>query len=160
VAAGGSPTSLRMNMTDGPETVDGGSAGSTEPRRFRSRGFHLFTYGTLQRGQEGASLLEGCVRIGPATVQGSLYDIDGEYPALVLAGKGRVEGEIWRCPPEVLARLDEYEGVSEGLFRRVATEAGGLACWVYVAGPKLARRLTPRRRIPSGRWPPEEKIED
>lgn len=143
-------------MTDEPETVGGGSAEPTEPRRFRGRGFHLFTYGTLQRGQEGTKLMEGCERIGPATVAGSLYDIDGEYPALVLAGKGRVEGEIWRCPSEALARLDEYEGVRQGLFRRVATEAGGLACWVYVAGPKLARRLTPRRRIKSGRWPPDD----
>jgi len=142
-------------MTDAPETMGGGGE-RTEPRRYRGKGFHLFTYGTLRRGQEGARLLDGCVRIGPATVTGTLYDIDGEYPALVLAGAGRVEGEIWRCPPEVLARLDEYEAVGQGLFRRVATEAGGLACWVYVAGPKLARRLTPRRRIKSGRWPPDD----
>lgn len=142
-------------MTGAPEKADGGAGERAARQPYRGRGFHLFTYGTLRRGHEAARLLEGCERIGPATVAGSLYDIDGEYPALVLAGAGRVEGEIWRCPPEVLARLDEYEGVSEGLFRRVATEAGGLACWVYVAGPKLARRLTPRRRIKSGRWPPD-----
>lgn len=138
-------------------TAGHGAAGAGEravQRPYRGSGFHLFTYGTLRRDGQAAGLLEGCELVGPATVAGSLYDIDGEYPALVLAGAGRVEGEIWRCPAELLARLDEYEAVSRGLFRRVATEADGLACWVYVAGPKLARRLTPRRRIESGRWPP------
>lgn len=144
-------------MTGAQETA-GGGAGEREARRpYRGSGFHLFTYGTLRRGREAAGLLEGCERVGPATVAGSLFDIDGEYPALVLAGAGRVEGEIWRCPAELLARLDEYEAVGRGLFRRVAAEAGGLACWVYVAGPRLARRLTPRRRIKSGRWPPESE---
>ena len=140
-----------------PEAAGGeAEAPARRSRPYRGKGFHLFTYGTLRRSGEGAVLLEGCKPVGPATITGTLYDIDGEYPALVLAGTGRVQGEIWHCPAPVLARLDAYEEVAAGLFRRVAALVEGVPCWVYVAGPKLARRLTPRRRIESGRWPPPE----
>mgnify|MGYP001323065815 CR=1 FL=1 len=114
--------------------------------------FHLFTYGTLRSGRGAAALLEGCEPVAAAAVTGTLFDIDGEYPALVLAGTGRVDGEIWRCPAATLPRLDEYEGVAEGLFRRVGVRVDEWACWTYVAGPKLAPRLNPNRRIPEGRW--------
>ncbi|HEX7117228.1 MAG TPA: gamma-glutamylcyclotransferase family protein [Longimicrobiales bacterium] len=114
--------------------------------------FHLFTYGTLRRGGSATDLLEGCEAVATATVAGTLYDIDGAYPALVLAGTGRVEGEVWRCPASTLPRLDAYEGIAEGLFRRVGVRVGDRACWTYVAGPKLARRLTADRRIVDGRW--------
>lgn len=115
--------------------------------------FHLFAYGTLlgETGN-GAALLGGCERVGPATVHGALYDIGGCYPALVLAGSAPVHGEIWRCPLERLRVLDRHEGVADGLFRRVGVRAGDIACWAYVAGPRLTRELLPERRIAGGRW--------
>jgi gamma-glutamylcyclotransferase (GGCT)/AIG2-like uncharacterized protein YtfP len=92
-------------------------------------------------------MLEGCELVETATVAGTLYDIDGAYPALVLAGAGKVAGEIWRCPVERLAELDRYEGVDARLFRRVGVQVGDYACWTYVAGARLARKLVPERRI-------------
>lgn len=85
------------------------------------------------------------------SVAGTLYEA-GKYPALLLGGEGRVEGEIWRCPASLLRVLDRYEGIAEGLFRRVAVEADGQVCWVYVAGPKLGPRLRPEAIIESGSW--------
>lgn len=119
--------------------------------------FHLFVYGTLRSGGGAAALLDGCVRVGEASVGGILYDIDGRFPALVLYGDAPVQGEVWRCPAGMLFRLDEYEGTAEGLFRRVATEvraANGEAipCWTYTAGPALSRKLTLDRRIEAGVW--------
>jgi gamma-glutamylcyclotransferase (GGCT)/AIG2-like uncharacterized protein YtfP len=116
-------------------------------------GFHLFTYGTL-RGGEGAAgeVLEGCRLVGRGTVRGTLYDL-GEYPALVLAGDHPVEGDIWWCPADVLPDLDRYEGVDDGLFRRVGARVGELACWVYVAGPALAPRLLPEAVTTADRRP-------
>ena len=116
--------------------------------------FHLFTYGTLRARGDAAHLLEGCEPVGPARVDGILYDIQGRYPALMLYGDAPVEGELWRCPVEALARLDDHEGVRSGLFRRVGIAVEGTAAWVYVAGPSLARYLTPEARIPTGRWAP------
>ncbi|MGQ0816225.1 MAG: gamma-glutamylcyclotransferase family protein [Gemmatimonadota bacterium] len=109
--------------------------------------FHLFAYGTLREKGAASSLLRDCERIGTATIGGVLYDIDGQYPALVRYGTSPVAGEIWRCPNELLASLDAYEGVDDGLFRRVGAEVGGFACWTYVAGPRLTHKLTPERRI-------------
>lgn len=116
--------------------------------------FHLFAYGTLCEKGGASSLLRDCVQIGPAQIGGVLYDIDGEYPALVMYGSSPVQGEIWRCPVERLASLDAYEGVDDGLFRRVGVDLNGTACWTYVAGPKLTRKLTPARRI--DHWPTEK----
>jgi gamma-glutamylcyclotransferase (GGCT)/AIG2-like uncharacterized protein YtfP len=111
--------------------------------------FYMFVYGTLRSGAAAHELLAGCERIGEATVYGTLYDIDGRYPALLLYGSTPVRGEIWRCPHALLRRLDEYEGAIRGLFRRVAVRVNEYACWTYVAGPALARRLTAARRIVS-----------
>jgi gamma-glutamylcyclotransferase (GGCT)/AIG2-like uncharacterized protein YtfP len=115
--------------------------------------FQLFTYGTLRRGGGAHHVLEGCTFIDVSVVRGTLYDIDGEYPALMPYGHTSVPGEVWRCPAPLLHRLDAYEGVDHGLFRRIGFQAGDHACWMYVAGPALSRRLTPARRIDSGRWP-------
>jgi gamma-glutamylcyclotransferase (GGCT)/AIG2-like uncharacterized protein YtfP len=116
--------------------------------------FHLFAYGTLQSGGSATELLGACELVGPGSVAGILYDVDGEFPALVLYGTSKVPGEIWRCPTAMLPRLDAYEATARGLFRRIAvsveSDSGTIACWAYVAGPLLARKLTPTRRI--DRW--------
>jgi gamma-glutamylcyclotransferase (GGCT)/AIG2-like uncharacterized protein YtfP len=111
--------------------------------------FHLFTYGSLVSADTGpgAELLAGCERVAEASVRGTLYDL-GEYPALVLSGSTTVPGVVWRCPVERLPRLDAYEGVQDGLFRRAAVRVGEHACWIYVAGPRLGLRLRPEARRP------------
>ena len=111
--------------------------------------FHLFVYGTLLSDGLAASVLDHATLLRTAQVPGSLYGTELGYPALVLGGAARVSGEIWRCPVPLLRRLDEYEGVDEGLFRRVALSIDGIACWTYVGGPRLSRQLTPERRL----WP-------
>ena len=114
--------------------------------------FDLFVYGTLRSTGTAAHRLRGSRLIGLGEVGGVLYDMDGDFPALVLYGNTPVQGEVWRCPFELLRALDEYEGVDHGWFRRVAVEVqmeddSKRACWTYVAGPKLSRKLTPARRI-------------
>lgn len=125
----------------------------TAPEPAGSSEIHLFVYGTLRSGGGAAGLLRGCRLVGTGVVAGTLYDL-GAYPALVLDGRGPVEGEVWGCPAEALDRLDEYEGVPDGLYLRVPVVVDGAECWTYAAGPLLEPRLTPERRIPSGRWPP------
>jgi gamma-glutamylcyclotransferase (GGCT)/AIG2-like uncharacterized protein YtfP len=119
--------------------------------------FNLFVYGTLRDGPASSELLDGCALVSPATVRGTLYEVDGRFPALLPYGSGTVHGAIWRCPSDVLASIDHYEGVADGLFRRIADETETpegerIPCWLYAAGPALAQRLTPDRRIESGRW--------
>jgi gamma-glutamylcyclotransferase (GGCT)/AIG2-like uncharacterized protein YtfP len=117
------------------------------------RHFHLFVYGTLRRNQSAADLLAGCVPLAEVAIEGTLYDL-GDYPALLLYGTTPVKGEVWRCPVDLLPALDEYEQMDRGLFRRVGVMAGEYPCWTYVAGPALARQLTPDRRVDGDGWPP------
>ena len=118
--------------------------------------FNLFAYGTLRRGGANAGLLDGCEYVGSGIVRGTLYDIDGRFPALVLYGEADVRGDVWRCPATLLNRLDELEDTAGGLFRRVATDVrvdgGNVPCWLYTAGPGLSRQLLPDRRIAGGEW--------
>lgn len=84
----------------------------------------LFVYGTLKRGDVRASLLNG-QRFISTTRTRCLYRLfnAGTYPALVeakplgLAGLA-IEGELWQVEVDRLAKIDEEEGVGEGLYER------------------------------------------
>jgi gamma-glutamylaminecyclotransferase len=81
----------------------------------------LFVYGTLKRGGRNARLMEGQRFVGEArTAPGfRLYRV-GEYPGMVPLAEDRdgVTGEVWQVDAATLEKLDEFEGVHEGLFRR------------------------------------------
>jgi gamma-glutamylcyclotransferase (GGCT)/AIG2-like uncharacterized protein YtfP len=107
----------------------------------------LFVYGTLRPGRapaEIAAIVDLLKTAGDANVRGRLHDL-GAYPGIVLDDDAdEVPGVLLALPadPDVLARLDAYEGFIPAhpeisLFRRVrttATRPGGepTACWVYV----------------------------
>lgn len=81
----------------------------------------LFVYGTLKRGCSNHHHLAGQTFIGAArTVAGfRLFDLGG-YPGIAAVAEDRtaVIGEIWSVDAAALARLDTFEGVHEGLYRR------------------------------------------
>ncbi|MFM8620267.1 MAG: gamma-glutamylcyclotransferase [Opitutaceae bacterium] len=78
-------------------------------------------YGTLKRGCCNHAHLAGQQFIGDARTGSGhrLHDMGG-YPGLVAAAgePGSVEGEVWSVDSIALARLDAFEGVAEGLYRR------------------------------------------
>jgi gamma-glutamylaminecyclotransferase len=81
----------------------------------------LFVYGTLKRGCSNHREIAGQEFVGEArTTPGfGLVDLGG-YPAIVPRPENRdgVAGEVWSVDPAALARLDHFEGVHEGLYRR------------------------------------------
>jgi gamma-glutamylaminecyclotransferase len=81
----------------------------------------LFVYGTLKRGFSNHGHIAGQKFIGLArTTPGyRLYDLGG-YPGLVAKSDDHdgVVGEVWSVDEEALQRLDRFEGVHEGLYRR------------------------------------------
>ena len=110
---------------------------------------HLFLYGTLMRGQPAHRLLAGrATFVDEATVAGTLLAL-GRYPGVV-AGRGRVRGEVWRLEaPQVLRTLDDYEGYNFERRPTVATLASGrrVRAWVYrYRGPRT------HAAIPDGDW--------
>ncbi|KRF37367.1 gamma-glutamylcyclotransferase family protein [Nocardioides sp. Soil805] len=100
---------------------------------------HLFVYGTLKPGHERWPLLADYVVAEPvdATVAGDLRDTGYGWPALN-AGTGCASGVLLRAEiaamRQLLATLDEVEGLTAGLFCRQARAVGGQVAWVYVAG--------------------------
>jgi hypothetical protein len=70
-------------------------------------------------------------------VAGTLYDL-GAYPALVLDGQGTSKARCGAAGGGA-DRLDEYEGVPDGLYLRVRVVVEGTECWTYAAGPRSSR---------------------
>ncbi len=81
----------------------------------------LFVYGTLKRGCVNHHHLAGQQLVGPARTQPGyrLYDLGG-FPGIMVKETDRegVTGEVWVIDATSLGRLDEFEGVHQGLYRR------------------------------------------
>jgi len=122
---------------------------------------YLFVYGTLLSDQPNHRLIRPFIdpeQTMSAVLPGAVLHDAGAYP-MAVRGIGRVVGEVvWLRPEyadEALARLDEYEGVDEGVYTRehamVITPCCGpiVDAWVYWGNPRVAARYP---RIPSGDW--------
>nr|WP_277346345.1 gamma-glutamylcyclotransferase family protein [Solimonas marina] len=117
----------------------------------------MFVYGTLRRccrRPEHEELVAHAEFVGPGTIQGRLYEVDG-YPGAVDSDDAneRVHGELYRIRDAValFAVLDEYEEYSARFptpheyvraQRTVAVEDGGhvQACIYLYHRPTHERR--------------------
>lgn len=124
---------------------------------------HVFVYGTLRAGEindirdaagrHGIPLPE---RLGPATLNGRLYDF-GAYPGMVVdAAGGPVLGDVYRVDARLVPVLDEIEEVYpgvEGLFvaQQIDVDVGGarVQCLFY---PVRAASVEGRPQISGGDW--------
>ncbi|HVR42333.1 MAG TPA: gamma-glutamylcyclotransferase family protein [Thermoanaerobaculia bacterium] len=76
---------------------------------------------------------------GRAAVEGWRFVIDSSGWASIVSEAGaRVEGALWLLTPEDERSLDGFEGVADGLYRRievdVSLEGGGVRrAWAYAA---------------------------
>ena len=116
----------------------------------------LFAYGTLQNPTRRAAVIgrtTPCRIVAEASIRGALYDA-GDYPALQPSdvATDRVAGVLLELDDGALARLDDYEGVATGLYRRVrctvdVASGGAVDAWVYL----YTHSVTGLRRIAA--WP-------
>src|SRR4051794_25532577 len=109
----------------------------------------LFAYGTLMPADSESAAREGWQ---PDAVRGRLYDL-GLYPALIDlddSEAGWVEGFVRPVDRDELERrLDTWEDVAGGLYRRVeAMTRNQCRVWVYIYN----RPLPPHARGPLSRW--------
>ena len=124
----------------------------------------LAVYGTLRRGEPNDGLLADAEPLGPALVDGRLFEmpLSAErayaYPSLVRDGPGDVVVELYRlADPAMLATLDELEAFdpadeagSEYVRRLVDVRDGAVErAWVYVFNGPLA---TVGAAIDDGDW--------
>lgn len=109
-----------------------------EPRQLTTL---LFVYGSLKRGYELHSELHEQQFVAEAHTapEYRLFDI-GRYPGMVkVASEGlSVKGELYRVSQQCLQRLDEVEGVDEGLYLRTCIPLWQPPCsdlepvWTYL----------------------------
>jgi gamma-glutamylcyclotransferase (GGCT)/AIG2-like uncharacterized protein YtfP len=135
-------------------------AASPVPARGPDR---LFAYGTLMTGFSRRPLLGAAVLEGHGRIRGSLYHF-GEYPGIVLDGRGWVTGELYRVP-DLAARfpaLDEAEWCdpadeARSLYvrRRVPVHAAGgdvREAWVYAYNERFGPAARRGPLVESGDW--------
>ena len=82
----------------------------------------VFVYGTLKRGCLNHHFLAGQQFLGEArTTPGYKLFSFGNYPGMVRSAEvsHHVAGELWAVDADCLKKLDELEGVAEGLYERV-----------------------------------------
>jgi gamma-glutamylaminecyclotransferase len=81
----------------------------------------IFVYGTLKLGGSNHRQIADQKFVGTGrTAPGyQLFDL-GAYPGMVPSPEDRagVTGEIWSVNEAALRRLDRFEGVDQGLYRR------------------------------------------
>jgi len=129
----------------------------------------IFVYGTLKRGGANHGQLAGQTFVAEAATKPGyrLYALDG-YPGMVEAvgGGGRsIPGEIWRLDAACLARLDAFEGVREGLYRRAEVhllspyDEPGIQTYLYLQSTKGRPELS-RWSATSGRAGPDRVNEE
>lgn len=82
----------------------------------------IFVYGTLKRGGSNHQLMAGQKFLGAARTPPGfrLYALDG-HPGMIPKADDRdgITGEVWSVDAACLAQLDLFEGLVEGLYRRV-----------------------------------------
>lgn len=110
--------------------------------------FQLFVYGSLRSGFQSPAydyISRYFDLVGPATVQGKLFDM-GEYPAAIpVSDNFHIVGELYRIRNEsefswAICQLDDYEGVfveshEQPLYRReicqVSMNNESVPAWIY-----------------------------
>ena len=84
----------------------------------------VFVYGTLKRGYLRHDSISQQIFLGEANTAARyrLFDL-GDYPGLIADESGvSVAGELYAVDEECLGRLDEIEGVNQGLYSRQPVE--------------------------------------
>lgn len=102
---------------------------------------YLFTYGTLRKSFPAHSFIEEYFSfVCNAQIRGVLFD-EGSFPAAVPTEEDVfVQGELYKLKSddlfvEAFGKLDNYEEVYEGLFRRetttIFTDNNSITGWIY-----------------------------
>jgi hypothetical protein len=83
-----------------------------------------FAYGANMHGGEMAERCPEAEFIGPAKLAGFTFRIaKGGYGTIVADKDGVVRGVLWTLSPDDERALDEYEGLPQGLYKRMMVDA-------------------------------------
>lgn len=115
----------------------------------------IFVYGQLKKNGLGHENLFPCELLATQSISGHALYLDrldeesnsheyDPWPYLVETGESRdqVPGEIYKLlsPEDTLKKCDAFEGVEEGLYKRILVEVDQGQAWTYLCGKKLSSR--------------------
>ncbi len=104
----------------------------------------LFVYGTLLSGLSNHHHMQGATCLGPATMQGALFDL-GEYPAMQVSGQTAapleaVWGELYQIEASHWPRLDELEELDpESMENSMYLRVTANVTWLATETPQTLR---------------------
>lgn len=122
----------------------------------------VFVYGTLKEGGHFAQEFNSVRKSSePAEIQGTMFSVNGMYPAVILEGNTVIHGEIHEFEnfERILPRLDMIEGYNElsdpplNLYNRsiitITTLSGKtVEAWIYT----FNRPTKKYEEVESGIW--------
>lgn len=112
--------------------------------------YDIFVYGTLRQTGDYHRLYlrySPCLHTYYLLFGYALYDYQGLYPFMVPEIGASVVGEVYRVNEAVKAALDEFEDVSEGLYKFVY-----LAEHQFYTYVKFDPYVADMPRVPYGDW--------
>lgn len=124
---------------------------------------NIFVYGTLKVGGHFASNFDKFrVSIKKATITGTMVNVHGSFPAVLLNDENTVHGELhtYINPKEVIRQMDKIEGYREknqqNFYDRIVTtviteDQKEIKAIGYVAG-SILKRYNDLEVIKSGFW--------
>jgi gamma-glutamylcyclotransferase (GGCT)/AIG2-like uncharacterized protein YtfP len=111
----------------------------------------VFVYGTLKKGGMYHYLLEDAQYCGRSVTcdtcdKMQMFD-QGEYPVVIRSATlgYAIRGELWRVSASTLQKLDDLEGLDEGLYQRIETQVRSngelFTAWIYLYLPSTESML-------------------
>jgi gamma-glutamylcyclotransferase (GGCT)/AIG2-like uncharacterized protein YtfP len=88
---------------------------------------YIFVYGLFR--DSGKNLLSDSTFCGKTYVTGKIYKVNEFYPGFVNNKKSKVWGDVYLIDPEILPKLDEFEG-HEYIRTKIRTSTD-IECWIY-----------------------------
>jgi gamma-glutamylcyclotransferase (GGCT)/AIG2-like uncharacterized protein YtfP len=90
---------------------------------------YVFVYG-LFRDQARKMLGEDAKLIKRTSINGIMYKVNDFYPGVVLSKKSKVWGDLFQINPNLLDKLDEWEG--DEYKRDIIQTTDGIKCWAWI----------------------------
>lgn len=116
----------------------------------------IFVYGTLKRGGSNHAFMSGQKFLCETRTHAGFALVQlKSYPGMIRDPKDTlgVSGEVWAVDAAALARIDELEGVEEGLYRREPISLPPPFSEKKIETYIYARDIAGQPRIEDGNWP-------
>lgn len=118
---------------------------------------NLFVYGTLLHGESNHHVLNGATLLyADEMLQAKMYDTGNGYPAIELAKRSTIVGDIYEIPDHMWLDLDDLEGhtgnPTTDLYSKEIVKVRTLDALIEAVVYTICDESMKMVEIPSGDW--------